>query len=254
MARRSSVARELVALPWWVPFAVATLLYLGAKIILPALQFTNPVFIAMAGAVIALAPIGTVLLLALGCGLIVRNAVSSRQRQQLLARQSGIESVRGLSWDDFERIVGEIFRQRGYRVVENQAHGADRGIDLRLAGLGESIVVQCKHWNTNSVGVSLVRELLGVTVSEQATRGILVCSGTFTRSAKAFAQQNGIELIDGDELVALAGISSDTFSQEGCPRCGASMVQRMAKRGTNAGRSFMGCSRYPECRGIRDVA
>ena len=35
-----------------------------------------------------------------------------------------------------------------------------------------------------------------------------------------------------------------------CPRCGAPMVKRIAKKGTNAGREFYGCSRYPKCRGI----
>lgn len=35
-----------------------------------------------------------------------------------------------------------------------------------------------------------------------------------------------------------------------CPRCGAPMVLRTAKRGARAGRQFFGCSNYPHCRGI----
>ncbi len=35
-----------------------------------------------------------------------------------------------------------------------------------------------------------------------------------------------------------------------CPRCGAPMVQRQAARGANAGKTFWGCSRFPNCRGI----
>ena len=35
-----------------------------------------------------------------------------------------------------------------------------------------------------------------------------------------------------------------------CPRCGASMVLRKAKRGDNAGIEFYGCSTFPKCRGI----
>jgi len=34
-----------------------------------------------------------------------------------------------------------------------------------------------------------------------------------------------------------------------CPRCGARMVKRRARKGPNAGNEFWGCSRYPECRG-----
>lgn len=36
-----------------------------------------------------------------------------------------------------------------------------------------------------------------------------------------------------------------------CPSCGSRMVRRVAKRGFNAGNSFWGCSRYPNCRGTR---
>mgnify|MGYP002623674230 CR=1 FL=1 len=35
-----------------------------------------------------------------------------------------------------------------------------------------------------------------------------------------------------------------------CPKCGAKMVQRTAKTGTNKGKVFWGCSNYPRCRGI----
>lgn len=37
-----------------------------------------------------------------------------------------------------------------------------------------------------------------------------------------------------------------------CPRCGASMRRRTARRGRQAGRSFWGCSRYPVCTGSRN--
>lgn len=40
----------------------------------------------------------------------------------------------------------------------------------------------------------------------------------------------------------------------GCPLCGQPMVVRLAKKGDRAGSSFLGCSRYPECRGTRDLA
>ena len=36
-----------------------------------------------------------------------------------------------------------------------------------------------------------------------------------------------------------------------CPQCGAPMVLRTAARGSNAGNRFWGCSKYPQCRGIR---
>ncbi len=38
-----------------------------------------------------------------------------------------------------------------------------------------------------------------------------------------------------------------------CPKCGAPMVKRKAKRGDYIGNVFYGCSRYPQCRGIINV-
>ncbi|MBE7537684.1 MAG: topoisomerase DNA-binding C4 zinc finger domain-containing protein [Opitutaceae bacterium] len=37
-----------------------------------------------------------------------------------------------------------------------------------------------------------------------------------------------------------------------CPNCGAGMVKRTARRGSNVGHSFWGCSKYPTCRGVRN--
>lgn len=35
-----------------------------------------------------------------------------------------------------------------------------------------------------------------------------------------------------------------------CPICGNSMLKRLAKNGTNAGKEFWGCAHFPSCRGI----
>lgn len=38
-----------------------------------------------------------------------------------------------------------------------------------------------------------------------------------------------------------------------CPRCGASMLRKTARRGRNVGGQFWGCSRYPRCKGTRNI-
>jgi hypothetical protein len=42
-------------------------------------------------------------------------------------------------------------------------------------------------------------------------------------------------------------------SATACPRCGAPLTQRMAKRGPRAGSPFLGCSRYPACRYLKNA-
>lgn len=40
---------------------------------------------------------------------------------------------------------------------------------------------------------------------------------------------------------------------EVCPRCGAELVIRIAKKGQNQGNKFYGCSAYPKCRFVRKI-
>lgn len=39
-----------------------------------------------------------------------------------------------------------------------------------------------------------------------------------------------------------------------CPKCGAAMVLRTAKKGEHAGKQFWGCSAFPKCRGVVNLA
>ncbi|WP_163559660.1 NERD domain-containing protein [Halomonas sp. NO4] len=46
----------------------------------------------------------------------------------------------------------------------------------------------------------------------------------------------------------------ESTAERKCPKCGSSMLLRTAKRGANAGNRFWGCSAYPKCREVQDVA
>ncbi len=46
---------------------------------------------------------------------------------------------------------------------------------------------------------------------------------------------------------------SDPASERKCPKCGSNMVLRKAKRGTNSGKQFWGCSRFPRCKVVQNV-
>ena len=45
----------------------------------------------------------------------------------------------------------------------------------------------------------------------------------------------------------------ETEEQISCPKCGAPLVMRVAKKGENAGRNFYGCSSFPKCRYIQNI-
>ena len=179
-----------------------------------------------------------------------------------VSSESGV-NVANLSWREFETLVGEGFRRRGFEVAERGGAGPDGGVDLALARGHERFLVQCKQWRAQQVGVAVVRELYGVMAAERVAGGYVVTSGTYTKDARQFASGRNIELIDGGALntflrnspkdapassSARVAANSSANRTPMCPTCRTPMVMRTAKRGTNVGSSFWGCAQYPKCR------
>ena len=306
MARRSrpspfeGLIGALALLPPWACLAVAVASYLLLHPIAsrpPApIESTRAVsHAALQGIGIGLATAGQYLLpfasvLAAGVSWWKR-----RRRQELVTRVAEVReagALDGLSWQEFEMLVAESFRLRGYRVLETGGGGADGGVDLVLTrpgtGPGEKLLVQCKQWRALKVGVEVVRELYGVMVARGAAGGFVVTSGRFTPDAKAFAAGREVTLVEGPELTrwireareALearrgrtpragapvkvnepVSVASPAHAQKpttddsavpDCPVCGKAMTRRVARRGANAGGVFWGCTGFPACRGVRN--
>lgn len=264
MDRRKGTS--LLDLPrWWWGIPIAGLAYVVFAFVIPAiaavpedgtgLGVSVRVFITTTSR--ALAPWAPFLFL-LYWATQIKVAMRNSKR---LDRQTGIDSIRQLSWQEFEDLLGEAYRRRGYRV-EKTRFGADGGVDLVLNGEEGRLLVQAKQWRVRKVGVEKVRELLGVATAERANGAVLVTSGNASAAAKEFAERNGIQIVEGEQLVemirevqpAWAGRSALT-TQSGpppCPSCQSSMVRRVARQGPRKGQPFWGCSRYPDCRGIVD--
>jgi restriction system protein len=189
-----------------------------------------------------------------------------KQRQSgalfVSARANPKPAITSMSWRDFERLVGEVFRRQGFTVTGFGGQGPDGGVDLGLTKNGQRYLVQCKHWRKRQVGVTVVRELNGVVSAQNAHGGFLVTGGEFTQEARHFANACGIKLIDGPALEKLigevpggnsaadSGVAMAVPSAPLCPRCGLSMVERKAKQGKFVGKHFWGCQQYPKCSGI----
>lgn len=184
-----------------------------------------------------------------------------------------LDSISTLSWREFERLMCGIYRCQGFQVRHVGRAGPDGGVDIRLRRGGEVSLVQCKHWKQSEVGVKLVRELLGVVASEKAQFGILVTSGSFTNDAREFASKYPIKLIDGPALSkmiadsksahhvkALVGMEArqqpatgpqtEPIQPQECPDCGCNMIPKTSRSGA----PFLGCPRFPKCRGSRSIA
>lgn len=185
---------------------------------------------------------------------------SRRRRQSELhtqvANDPATDALEKMSWREFEGLAAEAFRQQGYRVVERGGDGPDGGVDLELHMGSDKYLVQCKQWKSQKVGVAIVRELYGVMAAERAVGAFVVASGAFTEEAKNFADGRAIQLFDAKKLRTMIGHAPSAVpvaeeTTPACPKCGSEMVRRTAKKGSNAGNQFWGCSRFPGCTGIR---
>lgn len=247
-------------LPWWVSLVAAVIVYVLLKFFL-ADMVSGPILKAVALSLQASAGI----LVIPFCLTAMISAFEQFKRRRLLDIQTGIDSIRAMSWQAFEVMVGEIYRRQKYRVEEHGGAGPDGGIDLLLFKGGRKIIVQCKRWRNTQVGVPLVRELYGIMAAEKADGCIFVSSGDYTPDALAFADGKPIELVDGTKLVALVREVQSSAAPKNipaapadaddpsCPECGRQMIRRTAKTGTNAGQDFWGCSGFPACRGIINI-
>lgn len=271
MARRNpSFLDALAHAPW--PFGlIAGAAVLVVAQVLPAVlgHLQNP-YLSALGMQLASGALKPVFWMLAGvCWLAALISLLGRkQREQLLEAQSGLDTLRAMSWRELELLVSEAYRRQSYQVQETGRAGADGGIDLFLRRDGQVSLVQCKHWRNRRVGAPVVREQFGLLTHYQAAAVIIVTTGDFTPEAKAFAEGKPIELMAGPALLALVrsvqrqatpDFPTRTTSakpraadppEPKCPTCASPMVRRTARKSKAA---FFGCSRFPACRGTRPI-
>lgn len=169
MARRKKtspledVLDLLAMLPWWACVMLAAVSYLllhrlAAPIQASDLQGQGGAMVSamMQKAVIhGMATAGQYIVPLLCLAAAGLSALRRKQRQSLLAdvaQAPNAAALDGMSWREFELLVGEAYRLQGYRVTELGGEGPDGGVDLVLTKGGEKFFVQCKQWKAYKVG------------------------------------------------------------------------------------------------------
>lgn len=281
--KKSSLFEDMVdlvaLLPWWGGVAIAAVSYfvlhkMATQPKLGAVQPGQVTQLMTTSFTMGLATVGQYLVPVVGLAGAAMSFIRRRQRRALIAdvaQSKNVNALDGMSWREFEMLVGEAYALQGYRVTETGGGGADGGVDLVLTKGGEKFFVQCKQWKAYKVSVDVVRELYGVMAAKGAAGGFVVTSGRFTEDAKAFADGRNVQLVDGTALFAMikrvkqsqATTQSEKSSKSvedkvtaapACPLCSSSMIKRTARKGANAGGEFWGCSKFPACRGVRPIA
>jgi len=110
-----------------------------------------------------------------------------------------LKRIRRLSRKGFEDAIAEIYRREGYLVEQATSGRGHGGYDLVLVR-ETSVLVQCKHWLVDQVGVAPVRELARAMQKVGATGGVIFTTGAFTKPARELGTNMAIELVDGEAL------------------------------------------------------
>ena len=223
--------------PGRVVAAVALLLYPGAGLLLPLVLHWSRWGLVQANV------LGTVLAAVVTLGWLIVQ-IEARDRRHLVEWTT---NLRLLDPEEFEWLVGELFRREGWNVGETgRQESADGNIDLVLTRGSLRRIVQCKRWNSWLVGVADIRGFAGTLMREglPGSAGVFVTLSTFGEQARAEAEAIGLTIVDGRELYRRVEKARRT---EPCPACRAPMLLDRSSRGW-----WLHCV-APGCRGKRDL-
>jgi restriction system protein len=127
--------------PWWVSVVVGLTVFVVTRFLVPAIwPDTGTISGPIAKLVSSYAWFSVIFVVPA-----LTSLARSASKRRLLDRQSGIDSIRALTWKQFEELLGEAYRRQGFSVIENSGLGADGGIDLTISRGGATYLVQCKH-------------------------------------------------------------------------------------------------------------
>ncbi|MEO6203304.1 MAG: restriction endonuclease [Nitrospirales bacterium] len=133
--------------------------------------------------------------------------------QELIsALKSSPDLMREITPREFEEVVTEIFRAKGFEVdlTQRTSDGGKDIIAIHTDGLGikNKYFIECKRYaEDKKVGVALIRALHGVkNTKDGPNKTILVTTSTFTSGVKKFVKHEAsskwdITLADYDTLV-----------------------------------------------------
>jgi len=112
-----------------------------------------------------------------------------------------LAALREMSWETFSTAVTAAYRKQGYDVTPSDG----RGYDFKLTKGGRVMLLQCRQWKVNQVGVAPIRELAKAVDKNEASRGICLAAGDFSGPARKAAGSEPVTLVSGAELAALVG-------------------------------------------------
>ena len=116
------------------------------------------------------------------------------------------ERVLRLEPSEFERLVGEYLKSKGFSSVVVTGRSHDGGIDgeCELPLIDVKVAFQAKRYAAgNNIGIDPVQRLNG-SLGNSYDRGVFITTSEFTSFARGWVEEEQVKiaLVDGDELVS----------------------------------------------------
>lgn len=132
--------------------------------------------------------------------------VAPRRESSLIT----INHLLAMTPTEFEEFCVKALQGIGYTEVRRVGGAGDLTADIfGVDNMGRSTVVQCKRYKPGTkVGSPALQMFIGMkSVHHQAERGIYMTTADYSVPAVRLAKQHDIVLIDGDDMVKIAGLA-----------------------------------------------
>ncbi|MCM3412670.1 restriction endonuclease [Metabacillus litoralis] len=135
-----------------------------------------------------------------------------KRREQLRKKQiermtekSKLEELKNMDFFDFERFIKELYELLGYQGKLTPKSG-DGGKDIILKHGAQTILVECKRYNSKKVSRPEIQKFHSALIDMNAHKGIFVTTSDFSKYAIEYVSNKPIELVNGEELINLLKI------------------------------------------------
>jgi len=173
-----------------------------------------------------------------------------------------IELLRHLEWKRFEQLTAAYSQTLGFTARHTQV-GSDGGVAVQLFKNDQPhplMILQCKAWDVEDVGLEPVRGLFNLMAAEKVGYGVFYTTGAFSPEAHAFARGKILDLVDGAELLSrikqlapgvqqrlLEEVTQGDYTTPTCPGCDIKMVPRPPDGKITNGTKVWICRNQPHC-------
>jgi len=112
-------------------------------------------------------------------------------------------AIRTMDPSDFEKLIADFFRKRGYLKANVIGCSCDRGVDvLSTNAEGELELIQCKRYRKgNNIGSTPIQRVDSYMRSRGAKKAWVITTSDFTSEGYDEARITGVKTINGDDLI-----------------------------------------------------